>query len=168
MVYYHLLKTNELEQRVSEIKTEFPDHPIWKKIEDDPITLTTIDKLVGEGWKIEFSKSINLEYGLCINETKTIIIRENLSSYERDITILHEIVHAKYGKISQWHWIDPEEKTIIFEKITKLFFNGETVTELIARKLYKNQVLLNKAIDALITEDNLPMVPGQLTFKFLR
>lgn len=153
---------DRLEERVDELKTKLPNHPIWNKIKEDPITSEYIDRLVEEGWKVKFYPPQKLSdegAGSVDKNNKTIKVRGNLSIYERDITLLHEIVHIKYGEDSQYQYIAEEAEP----------FYGDLVTESLARELYKNKELLKKVICTLIFKETLPelsLMPRQLTFPF--
>ena len=87
------LTWDELVEKLDNIREKYPHRQIWQVIENDPITLDTIDFLIKQGWWIEDDY---VEFA-CSHPNRRISLEKGVNGYERDKSLFHEIVHACYG-----------------------------------------------------------------------
>jgi hypothetical protein len=86
----------EIGARVARIRETYPQWEIWGLISSRPITTNSIDSLILEGWAVGFSDNSSCHYQEK-NITLLIDLEQYENSYQRDVTLFHEIAHAWYG-----------------------------------------------------------------------
>ena len=124
----------ELEKLVLSLDNGFLHHWDWET-KARPLNSNSFEQLKKEGWGIKETALPESYNGVCHSDTKKIEVRPNLAPYERDKTILHELVHAWYGLRDGLFY--PQE---------------EAVTEFLARKVRANPLLLKAALGAFDVE----------------
>ncbi|MBU0456810.1 MAG: ImmA/IrrE family metallo-endopeptidase [Nanoarchaeota archaeon] len=124
-------------------------------IQDNPITVESIDALAKKGWYVQFkSLCSSLKGGIVENK---ILLKENLSPYERDKTLFHELVHIHY----------PTYLSCKSERALSLFteLQIEAITEWLGRKARADHLLLREAIKSFELE---PQVYDQASYRAFR
>ena len=92
----HKLSWLELDLAVSELNRQTKDREIWKEIKARPLSMYAIRKLKEKGWKV---RSVEREApATVLPGAKVILLREDLTGYERDKVLFHELAHAHFGQ----------------------------------------------------------------------
>ncbi|MBW2986152.1 hypothetical protein KY333_02165 [Candidatus Woesearchaeota archaeon] len=122
----------ELEAYLSLERNRWFIDDMWPLIEANPITPHSIDRLITDGWAVEKDEKKLFRRGQCDFDTKLITLYGNTEEYRRkpysrDVTLMHEVVHAHYPRLNSQTTTTGEK--FITSKI------GETMTEWIARQI---------------------------------
>lgn len=112
-------------------------------VKSNPFSFRTIDLLVNEGWKVEDGSWINS----CNQEKKIMKLEKNLISkplfYERDITFMHELNHAYYGRFKILG------RDCLDDSVNALHeFESRLINEFISRNNRSNSPILQSAIES--------------------
>jgi hypothetical protein len=71
-----------------------PDqNPRFRSLADKEIGKAEIDKVLKEGWKLELG-DYGIFTGATVKARKLIGVNKYLNGWERDVTLLHEVIHA--------------------------------------------------------------------------
>jgi len=89
----------KLDAWVAENRRNHPGRKIWKLIEDTPINENSIDKLIREGWRVNYFLESNCNLG-----KKVISLEKGIRGYKRDRALFHELAHAVYGEELADRW----------------------------------------------------------------
>lgn len=163
MIKYWEASWTDLDSYVNSVRSINSSWDLWTLLDREPLTVESIDFLVAEGWRLE-EHGLSAYHGLCMLRTKLIQINSNLSAYERDKTLFHELAHAWYSKFG-------------------ILLNGivspveEIITEWIARGLRATPKLLRQAVLTFGLEPfiydsashqafHVPPAESQLSFQF--
>jgi len=133
----------ELEAYLCQEKNKWFIDEMKPLINTNPITPLSIDRLITEGWIVEMYYSQSGITGTCNQETKTITLFGSTNKYKRkpysrDMTLMHEIVHAHYPCLNSQITSTGERF-----KTNKL---GEPMTELIARQIRTDSEILRASV----------------------
>lgn len=125
----------ELDESVLKSRRSNPQYAIWQDIRRYPLSTYFIDELIDDGWRAGY-EYLSGDSGCCDLVSKRILLGKHLvfSPYERDVTLFHELAHARHPDI-------------LHVNTTSLNVNLlEIITEWLGRKARADSKLLRHAI----------------------
>lgn len=111
---------------------------IWSEINQKPISLDFINKIRTNGHRVEYQSFPEHHFGEYDRRSKLILLNEALQEcpYERDVTLFHELAHARHPfSLNDNRWLKYEERQ-----------QREIVAEWLGRKARANPELLRHTI----------------------
>lgn len=109
-------------------------HPLLREIKEKPLTTISIDDLIFKGWRVEL---LGTYEGSTFFTSKWISLGKRFKEYHRDKTLLHELVHAHYGR-------DLTRDS----DADKVCITNNAIVDWAARKLRAKPKLLRYAVNA--------------------
>jgi hypothetical protein len=133
----------ELEAYLSLEKNKWFIDEMKPLIEANPVTPHSIDRLITEGWVVEKDEKKLFRRGQCCFDDKRITLYGDTKEYRRkpysrDVTLMHEVVHAHYPRLNS-------QKTPTGE-IFETDEIGEPLTEWMARQLRAEPDVLRASV----------------------
>ncbi|MBR9676786.1 hypothetical protein GOV04_01480 [Candidatus Woesearchaeota archaeon] len=136
----------ELSTIVSSIQGDWHYNSVFAMIDNNPLTRASIDDILEDGWKVEFTPlpfqlaGIDWKLKLIKIEKQYQSPKTRIDCYVRDVTLFHEVIHIHYEKHG-----DMLADATFFDITQERRVNG-AIVEWLARKSRANSKLLKKAV----------------------
>ncbi|MCH7850721.1 MAG: hypothetical protein IH845_03715 [Nanoarchaeota archaeon] len=139
----HSLDWEDLDCRVNRLMEVHKRSKVWSMIDDNPFGSDSIDDICSAGWEIHY-KEFRRTMGIVMPKLKSILFKNNLNGYVRDVTLFHELVHVHYGMRGDYLYDAGSE--FYSGNGLNVYENGQIV-EWIARKSRANPEMLGYVIE---------------------
>ena len=142
-------------------------YPIWRAIEEFPLSKDFIDGIVEEGWRVIYEPDFFFLGGITHPPEKNIILKAELKPYQRDRTLFHELAHLRHPLLLSYQTANDQKQKC----------EREVIVEWLGRKARADPGLLRHAVlsfglDAYIYDKSsyqaFQGIKGQQCFSFMR